>query len=32
MKDSERVMILLKAVTYQFHVVLPNVSDITRAS
>ncbi len=31
MKDSERVMILLKTVTYQFRVVLPDVSVTRRA-
>lgn len=30
MKDSERVMILLKAVTYQFRVILPDVSVVKR--
>lgn len=30
LKDSERVMILLKTVTYQFRVVLPDVSVTTR--
>lgn len=32
MKDSERVMILLKTVAYQFRVVLPDVSVVKRAS
>jgi transcriptional antiterminator RfaH len=32
MKDSERVMILLKTVAHQFRVVLPDVSVVKRAS
>lgn len=31
-KDTERVMILLKTVTYQFRVVLPDLSVTKRAS